>query len=81
MKHLVVQVSISAPNDKLSTLVEPNVPSVSERIKCIRALNEEGIYTIVRLQPLFIPWIPEIVEGLFELVSGEFLKCCQEQYR
>jgi len=74
IKYLIVQISISAPNDKFSGLIEPNVPGVSERIESIKTLNKEGIYAIVRLQPLFIPWIQEIVNDLICRVSSSGCK-------
>ena len=82
MKNLVIQVSTAVPCDRLSTIVEPNAPSVSERIKGIKLLNDEGIYTIVRLQPLFVPWMEMIKDNLIPQIGStgckhitiEFLK-------
>jgi len=86
IKNLIIQVSISAPSDRLSTIIEPYAPITSKRIKSIKLLNEEGIYTIVRLQPLFVPWIKDVVGSLVAQISEsgckhiivEFLKISLE---
>jgi DNA repair photolyase len=82
MKHLVVQVSISIPNRRISSIVEPKAPRVSERIECIKLLNDEGIHSIARLQPLFVPWIKKVKDDLIPQIGAtgckhtivEFLK-------
>lgn len=69
MKCVAVQVSITTSNRKLASQIEPNVPSPRERIRCIDNLSKEGIHTVVRLQPLFLPWLNEIVEELIPMLA------------
>ncbi len=64
MKHLAIQISITTPNEKIAKKIEPNVPSPLKRINAIKYLTDNGLYVIVRLQPLFFPWIKEIINNL-----------------
>jgi len=70
IKHLVIQISITTSNEMAAKIIEPNVPSPIERIKCLKILSEEGIHTTVRLQPLFVPWIDEIIEDLIPMLGS-----------
>ena len=70
IKHLAIQISITTSNEMAAKIIEPNVPSPIERIKCLKMLSEEGIHTIVRLQPLFVPWIDEIIEDLIPMLGS-----------
>lgn len=70
IKHLSIQISITTSNEMAAKIIEPNVPSPIERIKCLKMLSEEGIHTIVRLQPLFVPWIDEIIEDLIPMLGS-----------
>jgi DNA repair photolyase len=79
---LLVQISFSVIDKKLSNIIEPNVPNPQKRINTISILAKEGINIICRLQPLFpnhleeienelIPKLAEI--GINHIVT-EFLK-------
>lgn len=70
IKYLTVQISLSTLNRKVAEEIEPNAPSPEERIKCIQTLSKENIYTVVRLQPLFLPWTEKIAEELIPLLSS-----------
>ena len=70
IKHLAIQISITTSNEMAAKIIEPNVPSPIERVKCLKMLSEEGIHTIVRLQPLFVPWIDEIIEDLIPMLGS-----------
>lgn len=70
IKHLAIQISITTSNEMAAKIIEPNVPSPIERIKCLKMLSEKGIHTIVRLQPLFVPWIDEIIEDLIPMLGS-----------
>lgn len=48
-----VQFSISGGNEKLTRSIEPGAPSPSKRLSALRNLNEAGIWTAVRINPLF----------------------------
>lgn len=52
--NLVVQISLCTSDDSLRQKLEPNAPSVSERLKAVQILNENGIKTFCRLQPLIL---------------------------
>jgi DNA repair photolyase len=64
LKNLVVQISISLINQVYSSMLEPYVPTPKERIKAIEFLTKQGVYTIVRLQPLFANTLDETKDVL-----------------
>jgi len=64
MKNLVIQISFSVVDLGHSQVLEPNAPSPLERIKAIKLLASQGVYLIVRLQPLFPNYLDEIVNTL-----------------
>ena len=53
-----VQFSISGGNEELTKLMEPGAPTVARRIEALKTLREAGIWTTVRINPLF-PMYPE----------------------
>lgn len=48
-----VQFSLSSTNDKLNRLIEPGAPSSKRRLEALKTLNSSGIWTTVRINPLF----------------------------
>lgn len=56
-----VQFSISGNNEELTKMIEPGAPSIKRRFKAIKKLNESGIYSTVRINPLF----PSFPDGYF----------------
>jgi len=52
--NLVVQISLCTSDDSLRQKLEPKAPSVNKRLKTMRILNENGIKTYCRLQPLLL---------------------------
>ncbi len=48
-----VQFSISSVNDRLNKLIEPGASSSVKRLEAIQKLNNAGIHTTVRINPLF----------------------------
>jgi len=78
----VIQVSFSTSNERLAKIAEPNAPSVRERLEYMSILSNQGINVFARLQPLFLPWIDEVVDQLIpqlaqvgcKHISVEFLK-------
>jgi DNA repair photolyase len=70
LNYIAVQVSITTNNEKFSRIMEPNVPTPKERIECLEVLADEGIFTIARLQPLFFPWIDEIIHELVPMLGA-----------
>jgi DNA repair photolyase len=64
IKNLVIQISLTTSNRKITDLLEPYCPSPDNRIKSIKVLSDVGMHIIVRLQPLFFPWINEIINDL-----------------
>jgi DNA repair photolyase len=53
-----VQFSISGNNEKLTKLIEPGAPSVKRRFEALRTLSDAGIWTAIRVNPLF-PLYPD----------------------
>jgi DNA repair photolyase len=56
-----IQFSISGNNNKLARLMEPGAPSYQRRLKAITKLTDAGIWTSVRINPLF----PKYPDGYF----------------
>ena len=60
------QFSITTADDKLAKIVEPLVPSPTNRIKMIKTLSDMGYWTILRLRPYLIgvtnPTIMELLQ-------------------
>lgn len=50
-RHLIIQISLSSPND-IAERIEPNAPSIVDRINAFKFLSQEDFYTMARVQPL-----------------------------
>ena len=48
-----VQFSMSSINDTMIKKIEPGAPSAKRRLTALKKLNENGIWTTVRINPLF----------------------------
>lgn len=48
-----VQFSLSSTNDEMNRLIEPGAPSSKRRLKALSVLANNGIWTTVRINPLF----------------------------
>jgi DNA repair photolyase len=48
-----VQMSISSINDEMAKKLEPGAPSSTRRLLAVQQLTEAGVWTTVRLNPLF----------------------------
>lgn len=87
IRNLIIQVSITTLDSELSSKIEPNIPSPFNRIDTLKILEQEGIYTIVRLQPLIPGTIKKISQELIPILGSvgvkhvvvEFLKLPVEQ--
>ena len=66
-----VQFSISGNNEEMNKLIEPGAPSLKRRLKALKKLNESGIYSTVRLNPLF-PTYPDGYFTDFDSVHKRF---------
>lgn len=52
-KISAVQFSMSSTNDDMLKKLEPGAPSAKRRLKALQKLSESGIWTTVRINPLF----------------------------
>ncbi len=52
-KLATVQYSISSTNDDLNKLIEPGAPPAYNRLRAIEKLTKAGIWTAVRINPIF----------------------------
>ncbi|MDE6132954.1 MAG: radical SAM protein [Oscillospiraceae bacterium] len=64
---VLCQVTITAADDKLSALVEPNVSRTSERLEAIAKLSESGLSTGIVMNPL-LPFIEDTEENVLAIV-------------
>lgn len=56
-----VQFSISGSNEEMNSKIEPGAPDLTRRYRALKALADHGIWTAVRLNPLF----PTYPDGYF----------------
>lgn len=56
-----IQFSISGSDEKLTKQLEPGAPSAARRLKALKTLTNQGIWTTVRLNPFF----PTHPDGFF----------------
>lgn len=56
-----VQFSICGNNNELTKIIEPGAPSITRRLKALSKLNEAGVWTAVRINPLF----PKYPDGYY----------------
>lgn len=64
---VLCQVTVTAAEDSLSALVEPNVSRTSERLNALAELSEKGIFTGVVMTPL-LPFIEDTEENVLAIV-------------
>lgn len=55
LKNLIIQISFSSIQEKVSILIEPFSPLPKDRLKVIRDITSIGIPVYARIQP-FLPW-------------------------
>jgi len=66
--NIVVQLTLTTIDERISKLLEPGAPLPSERLKTIEKISKENVPVIVRLQPI-IPFINDDLDSLEELVQ------------
>lgn len=64
---VLCQVTVTAADDKLSALVEPNVSKTSERLEAIAKMSENGLVTGIVMTPL-LPFIEDTEENVLGIV-------------
>lgn len=64
---VLCQVTVTAADDKLSALVEPNVSRTSERLEAVAEMSENGLFTGVVMTPL-LPFIEDTEENVLGIV-------------
>jgi len=64
------QFSITCNSDELAKQMEPVVPSVTERLECMKKMSELGYWTILRLRPYIIGYSNIDIEKLIERASN-----------
>lgn len=55
-KGTAIQISFSTLDDDLASIIEPNAPSPSNRLKLLSLLSQKGIWCIARIQPYLYPY-------------------------
>lgn len=68
LSSVICEITITAGNDNLSRLVEPNVSPSSRRFKTIKTLSAQGIYTGVLLMPV-LPFIEDFEENIISILE------------
>lgn len=66
----VVQITLTAADDDLSRIIEPNVCPTSKRVEVLEKLNENNIPSVVWLSPI-LPYINDSEDNI-----NSILDCC-----
>ncbi len=66
--NVIIKFTITTPHDRLSKVIEPNVSLSSERLKAIKELNTNGIFTGIMMNPS-LPFITDNEEDIRLLVK------------
>ena len=64
---MLCQVTVTAADDELSKLIEPNVCPTSERLEAIAEMSESGLFTGVVMTPI-LPFIEDSEENVLKIV-------------
>jgi len=65
----MVSLTITTDNDNIAKIIEPHAPTPSERLKCIKTLEENNIPTAARIDPI-IPYVNDNPESLIEKLAN-----------
>ncbi|RLE50388.1 MAG: hypothetical protein DRJ21_01745 [Candidatus Methanomethylicota archaeon] len=66
--HCLAQFTILSVDDEINRIFAPNGASVEEQFKAVRRFADWGVYTVVRMDPLF-PGITDDEKSIRELVE------------
>ncbi|MDR1403428.1 MAG: radical SAM protein [Tannerellaceae bacterium] len=66
-QSVIVKLTVTASDDNLSKIIEPNVCSASERFKAMKQLSDSGLFTGVLLTPV-IPFITDAEENIRQII-------------
>lgn len=64
---VIVKITITAADDSLSEIIEPDAPPSSERFDALRALSAGGLYAGVLMMPI-LPFIGDTEENIVNIV-------------
>lgn len=64
---VIIKLTITTPDDKLSKIIEPNVCVSSKRFQAIKMLSDNGIFTGIMLNPV-LPFITDKEQDIINLV-------------
>lgn len=64
---VLCQVTVTAADDRLSRLIEPNVSVTSERLEALAKMSENGLFTGIVMTPL-LPFIEDNEDNVLRIV-------------
>lgn len=64
---VIVKITITTADDKLSSIIEPNVASSSKRFETLKTLSDAGIFCGVLMTPL-LPFITDTEENITKII-------------
>jgi DNA repair photolyase len=67
LQNVILKFTITASDDNLSKIIEPNVCCCSERLKAMKQLSDNGLFAGVLLSPI-IPFITDTEENIRQIV-------------
>jgi DNA repair photolyase len=66
-QNVIIKLTITASDDNLSRIIEPNVCCTSERFKAIKQLSDNGLFSGVLLTPI-LPFITDTEENIKQII-------------
>jgi DNA repair photolyase len=64
---VIAKITITAADDNLCKLVEPNAPLSSERFSAVKSLSDNGIYTGILMMPI-LPFIEDTEDNIINIL-------------
>lgn len=69
--NVIIKISISTTDDKLASILEPNVISSTKRFEVLETLRENGIYAGILLVPV-LPFVTDTLDNIRDSVKKSY---------
>ena len=70
-QDVIIKMTITTYDDKLSQIIEPHVCASSQRFKAIQKLSKAGIFTGILLHPV-LPFITDNEQNMIQIVKQAY---------
>lgn len=69
LPNWAISVTIISPNEEFRQKIEPYAPSIDNRFASIKKITDKGIPVMVKIQPVFYPYIMSELENLISKIK------------